>query len=70
MLMRMEQHLRTEEEARKNFERQLDTSLQSEVRLRKELESVYRLQKDRKNELTQQKLDAESVSSLLHSHRN
>ena len=61
MLMRMERHLHTEEEARKNCERQLEESLQNELQLRKEFDAVVRRQQDREAEIEQQILKTESV---------
>ena len=61
MLMRMERHLHTEEEARKNCERQLEESLQNELRLRKEFDAVVRHQQDRETEIAQRILKTESV---------
>jgi len=61
MLMRMEQHLKTEEKARKHAEKMLDESLQNEVRLKKELDSIYTHQKHLEASMAEQKLTLESV---------
>lgn len=63
MLMRMEQHLRTEEAARKSVEHRLDTALENELRLKKELENLYVHQKGQENEIKRQKMDNQSVRS-------
>ena len=65
MLMRLEQHLKAEEESRKNTEHLLDASLQNEMRLKSELEALYLAQKKRDTEIQQQKHQTESVPLSL-----
>lgn len=61
----MEQHLKTEEDARKHAERMLEDSLKNEVALKREVETLYSRQKQMENSLVEQTQTVESEKQSL-----